>query len=68
MLSTSASNISYKNSPCHYGLLCVLTIPNTYVMQVIIDTDGLLSTRAWSHNSGWKEWHKHTTYTTKDHE
>ncbi len=59
---------SYKNCPCHWGLMVVFNASNAYTMQLIIDAEGMLSTRAYAHDKGWSPWHKHTTYQTKAHE
>ncbi len=59
---------SYKNCPCHWGLMVVFNASNAYIMQLIIDAEGMLSTRAHAHDKGWSPWHVHSTYKTKAHE
>ena len=58
---------SYTNCPCHWGLMVVFNASNAYVMQLIIDAAGTMSTRAHAHDKGWSAWHIHDTYKSKAH-
>ena len=65
----------YKNCPCHWGTLLVMSCSDGgHTAQLIIDTDGTLHTRNGTKNNTtgnvrqWSAWHKHMTYQTKAHE